>query len=85
MKLLDTSSWRRLTIGLTVACLASPIAFAQQVVRINEPDAINPAEVSIAINPKNPANIVAASFQTGRPPRPRTGSVNYVSMDAGKT
>ena len=79
------ASWRRLTIALTVACLASPIAFAQRVVRITEADAINPAEVSIAINPKNPANIVAASFQTGRLPRPRTGSYNYVSMDGGKT
>src|SRR5437870_10744179 len=79
------ASWRRLTIALTVACLASPIGFAQRVVRITEADAINPAEVSIAINPKNPANIVAASFQTGRLPRPRTGSYNYVSMDGGKT
>jgi hypothetical protein len=54
-------------------------------VRVSETDAINPAEVSIAINPKNPDNIVASSFQTGRPPRPRAGSYNYVSTDGGKT
>jgi len=58
---------------------------AQRVIRVTDPDAINPAEVSIAINPKNPENVVAASFQTGRPPRPRAGSYNYVSMDGGKT
>ena len=41
--------------------------------------------MTIAINPKNPENIAAASFQTGRPPRPRAGSYNYVSTDGGKT
>jgi len=72
-------------MALTLACLASRLAFGQQVVRVSNVDAINPAEVSIAINPKNPDNIVAASFQTGRPPRPRAGSYNYVSTDGGKT
>lgn len=78
-------SWQRLTIALILVCLASHVAFAQQVVRVTEVDAINPAEVSIAINPKNPDNIVAASFQTGRPPRSRSESYNYVSMNGGKT
>jgi hypothetical protein len=78
-------SFTKLT--LTLACFAYclPLALAQQVVRVSDVNAINPAEVSIAINPKNPNNIVAASFQTGRPPRPRAGSYNYVSMDGGKT
>jgi hypothetical protein len=58
---------------------------AQRVVRVTEPEALNPAEVTIAINPRNPANIVAASFQAGRPPKPRAGSYNYVSMNGGKT
>ncbi len=58
---------------------------AQKVVRVSDPDAINAAEVSIAINPKSPENIVAASFQTGRPPRPRASSYNYISMDGGRT
>lgn len=78
-------TWQRLTIALTLACLAAHTEVAQQVVRVNDADAINPAEVSIAINPANPDNIVAASFQTGRPPRPRAGSYNYFSMDGGRT
>ena len=60
-------------------------AFAQRVVRVTEPDAINPAEVSVAINPNNPDNILGASFQSGRPPRARSGSYTYTSMDGGKT
>jgi len=58
---------------------------AQQVVRITDPAAINPAEVSIAINPKNPDNMIAASFQIGHPPGPRAGSSHYVTFDGGKT
>jgi hypothetical protein len=79
------ASWRSLPIALTIVCLAANFARAQQVFRVTDPDAIDPAEVTIAINPKNPDNIVAASFQVGRPPRPRAGSYNYLSMDGGKT
>jgi len=71
-----------------VACvllLVFPFTYAQQVVPITDPAAINPAEVSIAINPKNPDNMVAASFQIGRPPAPRAGSSHYVTFDGGKT
>src|SRR5437762_9360781 len=75
----------RSSFMLVLISLSSQAALAQQVVRVSDPDAINPAEVTIAINPKNPDNIVAASFQTGRPPRPRAGSYNYVSMDGGKS
>lgn len=78
-------SWTRVTIVFKVLFLALSVASAQQVVRITEPGAINPAEVSIAINPKNPDNMIAASFQIGRPPKPRTGSYYYVTFDAGKT
>ena len=78
------------TQSLILAAFIIPIlsfssTFAQRVVRVSDPEAINPAEVTIAINPKNPDNIVGASFQTGLPPRPRPGSYNYVSMDGGKT
>src|SRR3989442_9314176 len=75
----------RLAFVLVLVCLFSQVALAQKVIRVSDTDALNPAEVSIAINPKNPDNIVAASFQTGRPPRPRASSYNYVSMDGGKT
>jgi BNR/Asp-box repeat protein len=74
-----------LLITLCILFFSTSLVSAQQVVRITEPNAINPAEVSIAINPKNPDNIIAASFQTGRPPRPRAGSYHYVTFDGGKT
>jgi len=72
-------------LSIMVLLFVTTPAFAQQVVRITEPNAIAPAEVSIAINPKNPDNMIAASFQTGRPPRPRAGSYHYVTFDGGKT
>src|SRR5436189_4048597 len=78
------SSRQKIILTVAIFTLSSPLIFAQQVVRVSDPDAINPAEVTIAINPKNPDNIVAASFQAGRPPRPRYASYNYVSMDGGK-
>src|SRR5258705_7218072 len=65
--------------------ISSAVTFAQKVVRVSDPDAINPAEVTIAINPKNPDNVVAASFAEGRPPRSPYGSYNYASMDGGLT
>src|ERR1041384_1141779 len=74
-----------LFIASCVIVLSMAVASAQQVVRITEPSAINPGEVSIAINPKNPDNMIAASFQTGLPPKPRAGSYHYVTFDGGKT
>ena len=76
------NSW---TKWLALLVITSASVSAQQVVRITEPDAINPAEVTIAINPKNPDNMIAASFQTGNPPKPRAGSYHYVTFDGGKT
>ena len=73
--------WNILAFTLAIVSLTH----AQQVVRITDPSAINPAEVSIAINPKNPDNMIAASFQIGRPPGPRAGSSHYVTFDGGKT
>src|SRR5919106_5888394 len=61
------------------------MAQAQQVVRMSDASAINPAEVSIAINPANPDNMIAASLQIGRPPKPRASSYHYVTFDGGKT
>ena len=72
-------------IVLSIIVFGAQLTSAQQVVRITEPSAINPAEVSIAINPKNPDNMIAASFQTARPPKPRAGSYHYVTFDGGKT
>ena len=75
----------KLWISLCLLLFSTIFTSAQQVVRITEPNAINPAEVSIAINPKNPDNMIAASFQTGHPPRPRAGSYHYLTFDGGKT
>ena len=75
----------QLVIALAIACLTWQLGLGQKVVRVSESDAINPAEVTIAINPKNPDNVVAASFAMGRPPRARYGSYSYASMDGGKT
>jgi len=74
-----------LIVLVVLTGVSSAVTFAQKVVRVSDADAINPAEVSIAINPKNPDNVVAASFAEGRPPRARYGSYNYASMDGGHT
>lgn len=58
---------------------------AHRVVRVTEKDAINPAEVSLAINPKNPDNIIGVSFQYGKPGQVRVSNCRYVSHDGGKT
>lgn len=76
---------RALSFSLLVFYFSGQTSLAQRVVKISAPDAINPAEVTIAINPTNPDNIIAASFQTGRPPKPHAGSYHYVSMDGGKS
>lgn len=78
-------SWTNATRVGIIFLLSFTTATAQQVVRITEPTAIDPAEVSIAINPRNPDNMIAASLQIGRPPKPRAGSYNYVTFDGGKT
>jgi len=68
-----------------VALVFAQVTFGQKVFRVSDPDASGSAEVSIAINPKNPDNLVAASLALGRPPRPQYGSYNYSSMDGGRT
>src|SRR4030095_1681219 len=84
--LIDKFMKRPNSVGaIMIVMVATQLALGQKVFRVNDPDALGPAEVSIAINPKNPDNIVAASFAMGRPPRPRYGSYNYSSMDGGKT
>jgi hypothetical protein len=77
--------WKKLTVALTLISFGASYAQAQRVVRVTGPGAITPAEVTVAINPKNPDNIVGASFQRGRPPKPRAASYNYVTTDGGKT
>jgi hypothetical protein len=76
--------WKNILALLILLSCYSYHVQAQRVVRVTEPDAIQPAEVAIAVNPSNPDNLVGASFQTGVPPKPRAGSYTYVTMDGGK-
>src|ERR1051325_4669215 len=75
----------KLFVVLLFTCVIASAVCGQKVFRVSDPDAIGPAEVSIAINPRNPDNIVATSFAYGQPPRARYGSYYYSSMDGGKT
>jgi hypothetical protein len=82
---LKHTSLLQLILSLLLVCFSYSVTPAQRVVRVTEPEALNPAEVSIAINPKNPDNVVGASLQIGRPPATRSGSYTYTSMDGGNT
>src|ERR1041384_955351 len=72
---------------VSLSLIAAPFVHAQtqRVVRITEPAALRPAEVAVAINPANPDNIIAASFQYSRTLLPRATSFVYVTADGGQT
>ncbi len=53
-------------------------AASHRVVRVTEPKAPRPVEVSVAINPANPDHIIGVSQQGGN-------NVAYASKDAGRT
>lgn len=55
------------------------------VVRITEPGAAFPAEVSVAVNPADPDNIVAVSLAAGAPGGPRVTNFAYVTADGGRS
>lgn len=77
----------RLWLLLVFASISSLSIFPQthRIVRISEKGAGNPAEVSVAINPKNPDNIIGVSFQYGKPGTARVTNCRYVTNDGGKT
>lgn len=66
-----------------ILLLSAQIYGQSRVVRVSADNAVNPAEVSVAINPANPDQIVAASFQFFTPFL--VSNVTYTSTDAGKT
>ena len=89
---------KRLTMkSLTVCLLAFVIlsrtvplfaqeSFPNKVVPITRSDALNPNEVSIAINPKNPEQVTAVSMQRTFPDgKPGITDYAYASFDGGKT
>lgn len=64
---------------------AAGIAQTHTVVPLSEPGALNPVEVSVAINPANPAHILATSLQYGAYGQPRVVNFTYTSRDGGAT
>jgi hypothetical protein len=79
-----------LTAALVAPAVPSPIPTAQQapavrVVDITPPDARRPAEVSVAINPTNPTQVIAVLMQAGGPGEPRVSNWSYRSKDGGLT
>jgi hypothetical protein len=70
-----------------VICLITTSVLAQShtVVRITEPDVIGACEVSVAINPTNPNNIIGTSHTSGRAGGVRMNNAAYVTTDGGKT
>jgi len=73
------------TFFLLCVCVAFSYAQTHRIVRVSAPGALNPGEVSIAINPMNPDNIVGTSFQYGVPPQPRVSNYVYVSTNGGNS
>jgi hypothetical protein len=55
------------------------------VVAVTPPDALRPAEVSVAISPSNPDHVIAVLLQAGKPGEPRVSNHAYVSIDGGRT
>jgi hypothetical protein len=54
-----------------------------RVVDITGSDARRPAEVSLAINPTNPAHVIAVMLQAGGPGEPRVSNWSYASANGG--
>lgn len=76
-----------LPLILTVAgfAAAGQTSARQTFVTLSGPTDRNPVEVSIAINPANPDNVVAVSYQQGLSPGPAVSDFIYVSFDGGRT
>lgn len=90
-----------LALGLLVAALAAPAQdrkpetappprprgelVPHRVVRVTPPDARQPAEVAVAINPVDWNHVVVSSFQERRPGQPFTNNHTYNSADGGLT
>lgn len=66
---------------------AAPAAGAanHRIVRVSEPDALNPVEVSVAVNPTNADHIVGVSMQRSKNRQAYTTNFAYVSTDGGRT
>ncbi len=56
-----------------------------KVVRVSPPDAKQPGEVSVAINPVYPDHVVVSSFQSAKPAKYHSNNYTYNSNDGGLT
>ena len=79
-----------LTAALAAAVVPAPVPTAQQaptvrIVDVTAADARRPAEVSVAINPTNPTQVLAVLLQAGGPGEPRVSNWSYTSADGGLT
>jgi hypothetical protein len=63
----------------------SSLAQSHRIVRVNHTDIINPCEVSIAINPTNPLNMIGTSHFSGKVGGATRTNAAYVTTDGGKT
>ena len=85
-------TWPRLLIIAVLLTLLTPGTTLSDdepsghwVVRVTDPEARNPCEVSVAINPKHPGHVIGVSMQASRPGGPRTSNYLYVTEDGGRT
>jgi len=69
---------------LIAGVLSTGGAAAQRVVRVSPAGLSNPGEVSVAINPARPDNVVITSLAQGGAGAPRITDFAYVSMDGGQ-
>jgi hypothetical protein len=81
---------RSLPFLAAVCAAGTALVSAQSTPRIavgplTGPDALAPAEVSVAINPTAPEHAVAVLLQRGAPGGPRISNHGYVSVDGGRT
>lgn len=81
-----------LRLSLLLGLLVQPVAHSatdapleHEVVPVTAPDARNPCEVAVAMNPTNPDHVLAVSMQSGEAGRPRQSNYAYVSTDGGRT
>jgi hypothetical protein len=70
-----------------ILSLTATGGFAQshQIIRINSPEVFNPCEVSIAINPINPLNMIGTSHFSGKDGGAKRSNAAYVTTDGGKS
>ncbi len=73
------------TAVLSLGCASHASAQSHRTIRVTEPGFPAPSEVSIAINPANPDNVVVVSLARGPAGGPRFTNYAYVTADGGNS